>query len=262
MEKPIALITGGAKGLGYNLAKVLAEHGHDLVLVGRDENALRQAAEDLQRSIACKVDYFSQDLSQERGPIELFNWLQEKGIDVDVLVNNAGNGNCYGQLAECDINSMIEMQRLHMQTPSMLIKLLLPGMVERGRGRILNVASLVAYFTSGPNWTTYVATKHFLRAFTKGLAEELAGSGVTATVLCPGPIDTEFFDLSGMSSTRLYRWLPKIKSERVADLGYRAMMKGKKTVVPGLSNRILGFLGELPPRMIAQTVFSFLLRTS
>ncbi|MES9854703.1 MAG: SDR family oxidoreductase [Candidatus Thiodiazotropha sp. L084R] len=260
-DRPIALITGGAKGLGYELSKVLAEQGHDLVLVGRNENALRQASERLSQSADCKVVFYSLDLSQEQGPLELFNWLQEKKIEVDVLVNNAGSGS-YGRFADSDLDILLKMQRLNMQTPSMLTRLLLPGMMRRGRGRILNLASLVAYYTSGPSWSAYVATKHYVLALTRGLAEELAGSGVSTTALCPGPIDTEFSGLSGVNGTRLYRWLPKVDSEKIARAGIRGMMKGRTVVIPGFLNNILAFLGELPPRVIAQAVFSFLLRGS
>ena len=143
-----------------------------------------------------------------------------------------------------------------------LTRLFLPAMVERGVGRILNVASVVAYFSGGPHWATYVATKSYVLSFTKALAVELRDTGVTATTLCPGPTATHFVKTADVGDTRIYRWLPQIPARRIAIIGYRAAMKGRGVVVPGFINKVLAFLGELPPRAIALTVFGYLARNN
>ncbi len=259
-DRPTALITGGSRGIGFTLAKQFAQHNHDLILVARDETRLSRAAHDLEGTYpGCTVTTIGLDLSAEEAPAGLFRRLQATGGPIDVLVNNAGVGE-YGPFLESDPARLSAMIRLNVLSLTALTRLFLPGMIERGRGRILNVASLVAFYGGGPNWTSYVASKHYVLAFTRGLRGELAGSGVTVTALCPGPTATDFASHSPVGGARVYRWLPKVAPAAVARSAYRATMAGRAVVVPGLSNKILAFLGELPPRAVAQAVFTFLLK--
>ncbi|MES9969582.1 MAG: SDR family oxidoreductase [Candidatus Thiodiazotropha sp.] len=258
-DRSTVLITGGSKGIGLELAKQFALHDHDLVLVARSGAELEQAAEQLQAEHGCRVDTFTIDLTASDASGELYRQVIAKGIQVDVLVNNAGMGDV-GPFAESDLGRQLDMLQLNINTLTALSRLFVTGMIERGDGRILNLASLVAYFAGGPNWAGYVASKHYVLAFTRGLARELAGTGVYVTALCPGPTATAFVGQAGAGAMPIYRWLPKLTPSKVAQIGYRAVRAGRTTVVPGLLNKLLAFLGELPPRSIAQGVFGYLSR--
>ena len=258
-KRPTALVTGGSRGIGLELAREFARNGHDLVLVARNAADLHLAAEKLEGDYGCSVTTFTLDLTADKAPVELFRQLEAKDTQIDVLVNNAGSGN-YGPFADSDLDKQLDMLRVNILSLTALTRLFLPGMVERGSGRILNVASLAAYFSSGPNWSSYVASKHYVLAFTRGLAKELSGSGVSITLLSPGPTATDFVRQADIGASRVYRWLPKVTPANVARAAYIATMAGRFAVVPGIINKLLAFLGELPPRGIAQTVFAFLLR--
>lgn len=254
-EKPIALITGGSKGIGLELAREFARHSHNIILVARSEQDLKQAAASIEEETDANVSTFALDLTDEAMLEELFEQLAT--THVDVLVNNAGIGD-HGPFAESDMDRQITMLRLNVVSLTRLTHHFLQPMLTRGQGRILNVASLVGYFAGGPNWTTYVASKSYVLSFTKGLVAELRGSGVTATALCPGASATNFVADAQVAETRLYRWLPKVSAPRIARAGYRATMAGSVTVIPGGMNKVLAFLGELHPRVIAMAVFTFL----
>lgn len=260
-ERPTALITGGSKGIGPSLAWEFARHGHDLVLVARDEKALARASAQIESKTGVKGSTKSLDLSRIDASEELFRWVENAGIQVDVLVNNAGIGD-HGTFAESDLDRQLSMLRLNVLSLTSLTHLFLKPMLAPGKGRILNVASVVAYFAGGPNWATYVASKAYVLSFTRGLAAELRGTGVTATALSPGTTETGFVSDARVGITRAYRWFPKVSTKRVAKLGYRAAINGRTTVVPGLLNKVLAFLGELHPRTVAQGVFSFLSRNA
>ncbi len=259
IERRTALVTGGSRGLGLELARELARRGHDLVLVARSQLDLDRAATSLESESGCRVRTVAVDLSSDHGPRTLFDWIEDAGIHVHVLVNNAGMGD-YGSFASSDPDRQHAMLRINIVSLTALTRLFLPSMLKRRTGRILNVASLVAYFAGGPHWASYVASKHYVLAFTRGLAVDLSGSGVSATALCPGPMTTDFVDRAGVGETRIYRWLPKVSVKRVARAGVRAALNGRVTVVPGIINRINAALGELPPRAVAQAVFAFLSR--
>lgn len=257
VSRPVALITGGSKGIGLELAKQFAEYSHDLVLVARDRQDLNLAKNTLEADYSCQVICFSYDLTLEEAGEDLYQQLEARNIQIDVLVNNAGLGD-YGVFSDADLDRQLQMLKINILTLTSLTRLFLPLMLKKGRGRILNVASLVAYFSGGPQWTSYVASKHYVLAFTRGLAKELANTGVSVTAVCPGATATDFVSRAGIADSRLYRWLPKTSSTWVAKAGYRATMAGRTSVVPGLLNKVFAFFGELPPRFIAQSVFSFL----
>jgi len=149
---------------------------------------------------------------------------------------------------------------LNVTAVTTLTRLALPGMLARRRGRILNVASLVAYQPGGPQEAAYYATKSFVLSFSKGLARELRGSGVSITVLCPGPTSTSFEKTSGAAETALYKWMPSMSASAVARAGYRGMMQGSRVVIPGVMAKLMAFAGELPPRRIALEINRMLLK--
>lgn len=252
-----ALITGGSKGIGLALAREFARHGHDLVLVGREQVALDRAATSLRHRYAVTVSTRAVDLSRHNAPAELFHWAEEAGIQIDVLVNNAGLGD-HGAFAESDLDRQMAMLNLNMLSLTAMTHWFLKPMIARGQGRILNVASVMAYFAGGPQWASYVASKAYVLSFSRGLATELHGTGVSVTALSPGTTATDFVGNANVGNTRAYRWLPKVSVNHVARAGYRATVRGRQTVVPGIFNKVLAFLGELHPRIIAQGVFTFL----
>jgi len=257
MYQKTALITGGSRGIGFELAKQFALNGYDLVLAAREKSDLNSVVTKLTCDYHCRVIGIEIDLSDDHAPVELFRQVKEQGFQVDVLVNNAGSGQ-FGSLSDCDSQSLSDMLHLNIVSLSMLTRLFLPDMIERGSGQILNVASLLAFFAGAPDWSAYQASKQYVLALSRGLRSELHGTGVSVTILCPGPVATAFAVDSGVESTRAYRWLPKVSPSAVARAGYRGTMAGRRYVVPGLINKVNAFLGELPPRAIAQAVLSFL----
>jgi short-subunit dehydrogenase len=254
-----ALVTGASSGIGLELSRLLAADANDLVLVGRDGRRLDALAEELRaahgKSMRCEV----RDLSEPNAALELWTELARTGLAIDVLVNNAGVG-LYGPVQEQHPEALARMVQLNVGSLTMLTRLALPGMQERGWGRILNVASIAAYQPAGPQMASYYATKAYVLSFSKGLARELAGSGVSATALCPGVTATSFEKRSGAEVSGLYKWLPKATAASVARAGYRGMKRRATVVLPGAITKVLAVAGELPPRRIALEVNRVLLR--
>jgi short-subunit dehydrogenase len=257
IDNATVLITGGSKGIGLAIAEEFADNGHDLVLVARGKKELEQAARNIQDRTNVDVTTFAMDLTTEHAPEQLFHKVSEAGVSVDILINSAGVG-MTGSFAQGDYSRMTNMLRLNMLVLSQLTHLFLQPMLERKRGRVLNVGSVVAYFTGAPNWSAYVASKHYVLAFTKGLSRELQGTGVAATVVSPGTTATDFVETAGAANMRVYQAPGGVSVEHVAKAAYSACQNGEVSVIPGLFNKVLAFLGELHPRAIAFEVFAFL----
>ena len=241
-----ALITGASSGIGLELAKLFAADGYDLVLVARSEKVLRQTASDLQSRHPIQVKIIAKDLSRIESCREIFEECTRSGIRVNILVNNAGFGG-WGNLLETDLEKETQMMNLNMLSLVHLTKLFLKDMVQAKEGRILNVASTAA-FQPGPLMAVYYATKAFVLSFSEAIAEELKGTGVTVTVLCPGPTDTNFRTAAGMEQSMLFSKHLKMDTASVARTGYDALKKGKVICVPGLKNRIVAQIVRLVPR--------------
>ena len=254
-----ALVTGASRGIGLELARLLAADEFDLVLVGRDSAALERLAGEFREWGRVAVRVEARDLSERGAPAQLWADLTAAGVRVDILVNNAGSG-LYGKVEELDPEALERMIQLNIVALVSLTRLALPGMRERGWGRILNVGSIVGYQPAGPRMAGYYASKAFVASFTKALASELAGTGVSATLLSPGPTESSFEERSGASGTNLYKYVPKMTAASVARAGYEGLMRGALSVIPGLVSKLLAFAGELPPRAAALAVNRFLLR--
>jgi short-subunit dehydrogenase len=257
IENATVLISGASKGIGRAIAEEFASHGHDLILVARGQEELQRTAQNIRDRTGVKVTTLAVDLSETDAPQRLFNQIIQSGAVVDILVNNAGVG-MSGDFALGDYSGMTKMLQLNMLALSQLTHLFLQSMLERKRGRILNIGSLVSYFTGAPNWAAYVASKHYVRALTKGLSRELKGSGVAATVVSPGATPTDFVQTADTADMLAYQASTGPSVEQIAKVAYRACQNGKASAIPGLFNKILAFLGELHPRNIAFEVFSFL----
>jgi uncharacterized protein len=240
------LITGASVGIGYELARQFAGAKDDLVLVARNEEKLRAVAEELKRDFGVSAEVMTADLAEPRAPAELFERLG--GRRVDVLVNNAGFG-AIGRFDEVDLQRQLEMIQVNVTSLVHLTHLLLAGMISRGGGGVLNVAS-TASFQAGPWMAIYYASKAFVLSFSEALSEELKKTGVRVTALCPGPTHSEFRQRAKMQSSPLFTTssIPVMTAQDVARIGYRGFTKGKRVVVPGVVNR-LGVIGaKLSPR--------------
>jgi uncharacterized protein len=259
VNKSTALVTGATTGIGLELARILASEGHELVLAARSVERLEDVARELRERGHASVSTHARDLSEPGAADALFRELTDDGISVDVLVNNAGAG-LHGAFVTQDPDAIDRRVALNVSALTTLTRLVLPGMLARRSGRILNVASVVAYQPGGPYEAVYYATKTYVLSFSRGLDRELAGSGVTVTVLCPGPTHTAFEASAGATGTALYEWVPTIPAAAVARAGYLGMMRGKKTVIPGLAAKLIAFAGQLPPRWLALELNRLLLK--
>jgi short-subunit dehydrogenase len=241
-----ALITGASAGIGRELATFFARDHYNLVLVARTASPLAQAADELQRQFGITAKSFPLDLTASSAPQFLFEQLGRESINIDVLVNNAGYGKL-GAFAEVLVEESQGQIQLNISALTHLTKFFLGPMLERKSGKILNVAS-TAGFQPGPLMAVYYATKAYVISFSEALANELQGSGVTVTCLCPGVTDTEFQKRAGTEETRLFRKMRPMDAKTVARDGYRALMKGKPLVIPGFRNWLLAESLRVSPR--------------
>jgi short-subunit dehydrogenase len=246
-----ALITGASSGIGLELAKLLAAEGYNLILVARSAEALGKLAADLRHEHQVDAVAVPIDLADPAAPEELYRLLDEQGIFVDVLVNNAGFGT-HGPFARSDAAAELQMLQVNIAALVHLTRLFLPNMLAKNSGRVLNVASLAA-FIPGPYMAGYYASKAFVLSFSEALAAEVRGLGVTVTALCPGPTDTGFQKRAGMRSTPLFQ-ANMMTSQAVARIGYRAMLRGKPVAITGWKNKILAFSTRLTPRRLVTAV--------
>lgn len=241
------LITGASSGIGREFARIFAAHGYNLVLVARGRGKLQELADEFSEQHKVAVKMVAKDLSGHSSPRELFDELKKDGVQVDVLVNNAGFAT-YGFFKDTDLASELQEMQLNMVALTHLTKLFLPGMLAKGAGKILNVASTAA-FQPGPLMAVYYATKAYVLSFSEALANELEGTGLTVTALCPGPTRTGFSERAEMGQSRLFRGRI-MDARQVARVGYNALMKGKTVVIPGFKNRLFAFAVRLLPRKL------------
>lgn len=246
--KQTVLITGASGGLGLALAHRFAKEGYDLILTARRADKLEEAKATLESAHNIRVTPLACDLGASGSAAQLMAQIDAQGLSVDILVNNAGFGD-FGAFADSDINKQSSMVQLNVTTLMELTHAVLPAMRRKGYGKILNVASIAA-FQQGPYMSVYYATKAFVLSFSQALARELKGSGITVTVLCPGPIDTGFVEAADLGRSKLFRSLPVSTAKAVADYGYQALMKGKTVAVHRLSNKLLVFSVRFAPRSL------------
>lgn len=246
--RPLAVVTGASSGIGAELARELARHGHDLVLAARSVAPMQALAEELQ-GLGAAVTVIAADLAKPGAPAELGQDLAARGLEPDVLINNAG----FGAAARFDRTEparLSEMLQVNIVALTELTRLLLPGMIARGRGRIMLVGS-VAGFQPGPGMAAYFATKAYVLSLGEALASELRGTGVTVTTLCPGATATNFFTVAGARNSLMARRLRRMmRAEDVARIGYRALMAGKPVVIAGGMNRLVALGSRYAPHRI------------
>jgi hypothetical protein len=254
---PTALITGASSGIGTELARAFARRDHDLVLSARSEDRLERLADELRDAHGRAVAVLPADLADPNGPAALLDRLDAGGHQVDVLVNNAGVAN-HGRFDRIAAEADLDQLRLNALATTSLAKALLPGMVARGHGGIVNVASTAA-FQPGPGMAVYYASKAYLLHLSEALSEELRGSGVTVTALCPGPTETAFQERAGMDGARLERQRSVyMDAGTVAEAGVRAFQRGQRVFVPGTLNRLGTLIGGLTPHAWTSRVIAWL----
>jgi short-subunit dehydrogenase len=248
-----ALVTGASGGIGEEFAKLLASKGRDLVLVARSGDKLARLAESLASAHQIRAQGLPIDLSITSSPAQVHAFVESKTQSVDILVNNAGFGT-FGPFAESDLELELAQIQLNVTTLTHLTRLLLPAMVRRGKGRILNVASTAA-FQPGPMMAVYYATKAYVLSFSEALANELRGTGVTSTCLCPGPTSTGFNVRANLGhGGMLSKKSVMMDAATVARRGYDGMMKGRRLVIPGLLNKVLAHSTRMGTRGLSASV--------
>src|SRR6266478_4925675 len=250
-QKRTALITGASGGIGYEFAKLCAQDHNNLVLIARSGSKLAQIADELQQQFGISARSIALDLASPIAPQFLFDQLQREGIPIDILVNNAGYGR-FGEFAELPLEESLGQIQLNVLALTALTRLFVGPMLERRSGKIMNVAS-TAGFQPGPLMAVYYATKAYVISFSEAIANELKGTGVTVTCLCPGPTETEFAAHAHMEKTRLFK-LGAMTSESVARIGLEAMLRGKTLVIPGIKNKLLAQSVRFSPRKVVTAI--------
>ncbi|MBS8266375.1 SDR family NAD(P)-dependent oxidoreductase [Mesobacillus boroniphilus] len=246
-----ALITGATSGLGYEFAGLFAEDGYDLVLVARNKTKM----EEIQNQYPnLNVTVITKDLSEPDAAKEVYEEVKAAGITIDTLVNNAGFG-LMGKFEELDILKQSEMIRLNITALTELTHYFLPDLKgNTHKARILNVASTAA-FQPGPLMAVYYATKAYVLSLSEALAEELAGTNVTVTTLCPGATKTNFAAIANVENTKMFSGA--MSSEEVAKQGYQALMAGKRVVITGSVNKIGAYTAKFLPRSLAAKIAKY-----
>lgn len=254
METQTILITGATSGIGREFARSYAERGCRLVLVARRQEVLDELATELRGRRGVDVVVLPADLADRAGRERLLAQLDEQGIRVDVLVNNAGYGRVK-DLLDDDVDTTLGMIELNCAALTHLTRALLPSMVERGRGHVLNVASTAA-FQPLPSMGVYAATKSYVLSFSQAIADEVRSKGVTVVALCPGPTDTAFFDVAGADDVMTQRRTP----EQVVATGLAALEKGHTVAVDGAVNGFSARLSRVLPFTVVRPLARLVLR--
>ncbi|RYY81254.1 MAG: SDR family oxidoreductase [Chitinophagaceae bacterium] len=239
-----ALITGGSAGIGYELARLFAKDGYNLLLVARTEEDLQQRCHDLRVEFKVEATYLVKDLFQPEAPFELYDEVQRRGLWIDALVNDAGQGQ-YGLFAESDIRRQLDIIQLNVNALTVLTYLFLKDMITRSSGKILNLASIASQLP-GPWQAVYHATKAYVLSFTEAIRSEVKGSGIHVTALQPGATDTDFFNKAEMQESKILD--SKLSDPvQVAKDGYEALLANEDKVVSGAKNKLMVGMSNVTP---------------
>ena len=241
-DRSLALVTGASNGIGLELAHCAARDGHDLVITARRQDALDALAGELASRYRVAVQVVADDLADPAAAGRILARIERP---IDVLVNNAGFG-AWSDVADTDAQVLDEMVEVNVAAVTRLARAVLPGMLERGRGGILNVASLAGFFP-GPGAAVYYATKHYVLAFSESLSGEVADRGVTVPALCPGPVATGFAERADLDLDAM-RGMAVMDARTCAEIGWRGFQAGKAVVVPGTGLKVMSALPRLMPR--------------
>jgi uncharacterized protein len=252
-----ALVTGASAGIGVAFARELAAGGTHLVLTARRNERLEWLAQELASNHKIKTQVFAADLAQASAPEKIFAFTREKGIDVELLINNAGFG-AYGEFVRTETQRLLDMVQVNCAAVVHLTRLYLPGMVERRRGDVLIVASTAA-FQSVPYLSTYAATKGFDLLFAEGLAEEMRPHGIRVCALCPGSTASEFHEVAGQRNVAA-SLRNRETAEKVARTGLKALAAGRSYVISGFGNYLGAHLQRLVARRLVTRITAKMFR--
>ncbi|WP_420593627.1 SDR family NAD(P)-dependent oxidoreductase [Deinococcus sp.] len=250
-SKPTALVTGASGGIGEAVARQLAARGLNLLLIARSEDKLQKLAAELADKHHIQTQIMALDLNDPGAAAEVQRECEYRQLEIGLLVNNAGIG-VYGEFAGSKLGEQLDMIQLNIAALTELTHRFLPGMIGRGRGRVLNVASTAA-FLPGPLMAVYYASKAYVLSFSEALNEEVRGTGVYVTALCPGPVETGFKAQAKMENSRMFSGPASrgmLSAEEVARQGVAAMLRGDAVVVPGAANKAVTLLPRLLPRSL------------
>ena len=250
--KKYTLITGATSGIGYELAKLFAQNGHNLIIVARDEQNLESTASELTQKFGVDVVQIPKDLFMPQNAFDLFNEVLNRELEVDILVNDAGQGQ-YGEFVETDIERELYIINLNISSLVILTKLFLQDMLNRSEaGKILNLSS-IASKTPGPLHAVYHATKAFVQSFTEAIREEVKDKGISVTALLPGATATDFFSKANMLNSKVVQEGELASAADVAKDGYDALINGDDKVVSGFKNKVqVAMSAVTPDEMLAE----------
>jgi len=252
-----ALITGTTSGIGKALAEKFAQEKINLILVSRDIQKLNQQAELLSNQYGIRAHVIAADLEKADAALGIYEQVKQMGIEIQYLVNNAGF-NESGPFLETDLAKEIDMIKVHAICTTEMMKLFISDMVKNQYGRVLNLGSIASYMAC-PTESVYAATKAYILSVSKGISAELKGTGVTITTLCPGATHTEFARKAGMEHTLLFR-IFVMQPKRVANIGYKACMRGKTDVIAGVYNKLMVLSSKLLPAFILNPITKMMLK--
>lgn len=244
-DKHYALVTGGTTGIGYELAKLLAQDNYNLVIVARNENDLERVADEIKSQYQVDVITIAKDLFERRNAFDLYHDIKARDIEVDILVNNAGHGH-YGEFIDSNLSMELQIIDLNVASVVIITKLFLKDMVERRSGKILNLSS-IASKAPGPWQSVYHGTKAFVQSFTEAVRHEVKDLGITVTALLPGATDTDFFRKAGMEQSKIVQEEKLYDPADVAKDGYKALMNGEDMVVSGAMNKMQVAMAAVTP---------------
>lgn len=245
------LITGATAGIGYELAKLYANDGYNLILIARNSERLEKVKNELNLIYNVSIHTLSIDIGVDNSCEEILNYVNKKHLTVDVLINNAGIGS-FGYLTELDINKEVEQINVNIKAVTELTRLFLPIMINNESGSILNVSSSAA-FCAGPKMATYYATKAFVLSFTEAIYEEVKDANIKVSCLCPGTVKTDFLDKAGIKKKEFSK-KNMMTAKDVAKIAYRDFNKGKVIIIPGFKNKVLILLNKFMPRSISRKI--------
>jgi hypothetical protein len=238
-----ALITGATSGIGYELAELFARDGYNLILVARNADLLQKTSDELKQQYGVEITPLAKDLFERDAASAIYNKTKEMGITVNVLVNNAGQGE-WGPFVNTDLQRDLDIIQLNIASMVSMTKYFLQDMVQRNEGKILQLGS-EAGTTPTPLLATYAATKAFVISFSVALADELKDTNITVTVLLPGATDTDFFHKAHQENTVTYREKELLPPEEVAKVGYDALMKGETRIIAGGKTKMHVFMADM-----------------
>lgn len=250
-SRSFVLITGATTGIGYELAKIYANDGRNLILVARNIHRLEKVKNEFNLIYNVNVHILNVDLAVDNAGEKILNYVNKKNLTVDVLINNAGIGS-FGYFKELNIDKEIDQININIIALTELTRLFLPIMMNNETGAILNVASTAA-FCAGPKMATYYASKAFVLSFTEAIYEEIKGSNVRISCLCPGTVKTEFLDKAGIKKKEISK-NNMMTAKEVARFAYRDFNKGKLIIIPGFKNKLIIGINKIIPRSISRKI--------